>query len=85
MSDGFGLDCKHIYLSSIAKQFLSTNIIYFPIHVLEPTSTGVIWRIMVVTRFGLEPMIQLAWEADTLPLGNHSSLYHLLNVLPHTG
>jgi hypothetical protein len=48
---------KHIYLSSIAKQVLATYINHFRVRFLEPTSTGVIWRNMVVTRVELEPMI----------------------------
>jgi hypothetical protein len=32
---------KHIYLSSIAKQVLATNIKHFRVRFLEPTTTGV--------------------------------------------
>jgi hypothetical protein len=48
---------KHIYLSSIAKQVLAIYINQFRVRFLEPTSTGVIWRNIVMTRLGLEPMI----------------------------
>jgi hypothetical protein len=40
---------KHIYLSSIAKQNLSTYIDHFWVRFLELTSTGVIWGNTIVT------------------------------------
>jgi hypothetical protein len=52
---GFGF--KHIYFSSIVKQIFATYINRFRVRFLEPTSTGVIWRNMVVTRLGLKHMI----------------------------
>jgi hypothetical protein len=42
---------KHIYSMSITKQVLATYINHFWVHLLESTSTGVLWRNMVVTRF----------------------------------
>jgi hypothetical protein len=47
---------KHIYLSSIVKQVLSIYIKHSRVCFLEPTSTSVIWRNMVVNQLGLEPM-----------------------------
>ena len=58
---------KLIYFSSIVKQVLTTYLNHSQVCFLEPTSTGVIWGIMVVTCVGFEPM---TWscEADTLSM-----------------
>ena len=44
------------------KQVLATFINHSRVHFLEPTSTGVIWGIMVVTRVGFEPTIPMLWD-----------------------
>jgi hypothetical protein len=50
---------KHIYLSSIAKQVFTTYINHVRVRFMKPTSTGVIWRNMIVTRVGLEPVVSV--------------------------